>query len=77
MNEAAINYHIKADTPAIIATSFALIVFVASFCSQVTATSRAAALTELAAKSETDVSQAAAKCQKSLDDVFKEEKKPK
>lgn len=77
MNEAAINYHIKADTPAIIATSFALIVFVASFCSQVTATSRAAALTKLVTQSEQDVAKAAANCRKTLDDAFKEEKKAK
>lgn len=67
MNEGAVNYHIKADTPAIIATCFAFTVFVVSCCSHLATTSRAAALTKLVVESETRIKNENLKCQKLLD----------
>ena len=66
MNEGAVNYHIKADTPAIIVTCFAFAIFVISCCSHMATTSRAAALTRLVAESEAHIKSESLKCQKSL-----------
>lgn len=66
MNESAVNYHIKADTQALIVTCFAFAIFVVSCCSHMATTSRVAALTRLVAESEAHIKNESLKCQKSL-----------